>query len=341
MMQNPQSGLTKDHFTTVSVIGKGSYAKVALVKKRDSGELFAMKILKKEKVEARKQEKNVKTERDILLTIQHPFIIDFYYSFQDSKHLYFILEYCPGGELFNLLSKKRRFSEDQTRFYAAQMVLAIETIHQSKVIYRDLKPENVLLDQFGYIRITDFGLSRMNVNGDEARSICGTPEYLAPEIVMKLGYGQSVDWWTLGCIIYEMLVGIPPFYTDNRQELFERISFTSPKYPSHLSSVSKDLLEGLLKKDPSKRYGASPDKLVRNHPWFNGVNWDYLYNKRYQAPFKPLISDDLDLRNFDREFTEMEIQSMENQNSFGDINGFTYDPSNETDDKMVIEETNN
>lgn len=218
------------------------------------------------------------------------------------------MEYCPGGELFNLLSKKRRFSEDQTRFYAAQMILAIEHIHEKDVIYRDLKPENVLLDSDGYIRITDFGLSRMNVSSNtEARSICGTPEYLAPEIVMKLGYGKPVDWWTLGCIIYEMLVGMPPFFTNNRQELFEHIKFGGPKYPSYLSDTSRNLLEGLLRKDPSKRYGSSPENQVRDHPWFHGVNWDYLYNKRYQPPFKPIISDDLDLSNFDPEFTEMEM----------------------------------
>ena len=209
------SKLSIDDFTSQSVIGKGSYAKVVLVKKKDSGELFAMKILKKENVERKKQERHVKTERDVQINIDHPFVIKFFYSFQNDRKLFFALEYCPGGELFNLLQKKKRFSEDQARFYSAQMVLALEHLHAKDIIYRDLKPENVLIDKVGYIRITDFGLSRMDVKDpNEAKSICGTPEYLAPEIIMKLGYGKPVDWWTLGSIIYEMLVGIPPFYTN-------------------------------------------------------------------------------------------------------------------------------
>ena len=196
------SKLSIDDFSSLSVIGKGSYAKVVLVKKKDNGELYAMKILKKENVERRKQEKHVKTERDVLINIEHPFVIKFFYSFQNDRKLYFALEYCAGGELFNLLQKKRRFSEDQAKFYAAQMVLALEHLHDKDIIYRDLKPENVLIDKVGYIRITDFGLSRMDVKDpNEAKSICGTPEYLAPEIIMKLGYGKPVDWWTLGIFL--------------------------------------------------------------------------------------------------------------------------------------------
>ena len=147
-------------------------------------------------------------------------MVKLYYSFQNEKKLYFVLEYCPGGELFNLLSKMKRFSEDHTRFYACQLVLALEYLHSKNIIYRDLKPENVLIGADGYIKIADFGLSRMNIVLDEATTICGTPEYLAPEIVHKKPYGKAVDWWTLGSIIYEMLVGIPPFYTQNRAELF-------------------------------------------------------------------------------------------------------------------------
>jgi serum/glucocorticoid-regulated kinase 2 len=191
--------LTIDDFSSLSVIGKGSYAKVLLVKKKDTNELFAMKILKKENVERRKQEKHVRTERDVLINIDHPFVIKFFYSFQNERKLFFALEYCPGGELFNLLQKKKRFSEDQARFYSAQMILALEHLHEKDIIYRDLKPENVLIDSTGYVRITDFGLSRMDVkDANEAKSICGTPEYLAPEIIMKLGYGKPIDWWTLG-----------------------------------------------------------------------------------------------------------------------------------------------
>lgn len=323
--------LSMDHFCTMSVIGKGSYAKVLLVRKNDTKQLYAMKVLKKENVEKKNQEKHIQVERLILSELDHPFIIKFKGSFQNEKKLFFILEYCPGGELFNLLAKKRRFSEDQTRFYAAQIVLALEHLHSKNMVYRDLKPENVLIDEKGYIRITDFGLSRTNVTeGNGAKSICGTPEYLAPEIVMRMEYGQAVDWWTLGSIIYEMLAGAPPFYCDNRQELFERIKFDSPKYPSSLDTNAKSLIDGLLKKDHTRRLGTVGK--VRDHPWFEDVNWEALYQKKYEAPFVPKInndSDNPDLTHFDPEFTEIPINSMSmsggTMQKFPNYEGFTFD----------------
>lgn len=332
--------LSLDQFCTLSVIGKGSYAKVLLVRKNDTHELYAMKVLKKENVEKKNQEKHVKVERQILADIDHPFVIKFKGSFQNEKKLFFVLEYCPGGELFNLLAKKRRFSEDQTRFYAAQIVLALEHLHSKDVVYRDLKPENVLIDSKGYIRITDFGLSRQNVNdASGAKSICGTPEYLAPEIVMRLEYGKAVDWWTLGSIIYEMLVGAPPFYVENRQELFERIKFDVPKYPSSLSANAKNLIENLLKKDPARRLGTSSK--VRDHPWFEDVNWQALYEKRYEAPFVPRISNEADLQHFDPEFTEIPINSMSmsggTMQQFKNYDDFTYDSDKNKGNMMQLE----
>ena len=307
-----KSSIGLDSFLTVSVIGKGSYAKVILVKKKDTGVYYAMKVLKKINVEQKKQENHVQTERNILVEMKGcPFLIDFYYSFQTSTKLFFVLEYCPGGELFNLLQKKRRFTEEQARFYAAQMVVALEYLHKRGIIYRDLKPENVLLDSQGYIKITDFGLSRMNVKSNEAKSICGTPEYLAPEIILKLGYGKPVDWWTLGSIVYEMLYGVPPFYTNNRPELFERIKFLPPKYPNGMNPITKSFLEGLLRKDPTKRLGTLRDaEEVKEHPWFVGINWQAILEKKVEAPFVPKISNDMGLNNFDPDFTEIPLHSM-------------------------------
>ena len=333
--QNSSSKISIDDFTLLSVIGKGSYAKVVLVRKKDNGELFAMKILKKENVEKGKQMKHVKTERDVLLNINHPFVINFFYSFQNERKLFFALEYCPGGELFNLLQKKKKFTEDQARFYSAQMVQALEHLHQKDIIYRDLKPENVLIDKTGYIRITDFGLSRMDVKDpNEAKSICGTPEYLAPEIILKQGYGKPVDWWTLGSIIYEMLVGIPPFYTTDRQELFKRIQFSSPKYPGFLSKNAKDLIESQLKKDPTKRLGTEGEaNSIKTNPWFEGVDWRALYEKQYPAPFTPKIQHDNDLSNFDPEFTDIAINSMSMNERLADVvnqnyTGFSWNRDN-------------
>lgn len=170
------------------------------------------------------------------------------------------------------------------------------------VFDNSLKPENVLIDEIGYIRITDFGLSRTGVKDNKtAKSVCGTPEYLAPEILFKTGHGKAVDWWTLGAILYEVLTGLPPFYTNNREELFERIKYGTLKFPPHLSLSVKNLLEGLFKKEPEKRLGGGPEdaKAIKSHPWFMGINWDALLRKEIKAPFIPHIKNELDLSNFD------------------------------------------
>ncbi|CAD8132805.1 unnamed protein product [Paramecium octaurelia] len=325
--------LTIDHFTLLKVIGKGSYAKVILVKKNDNKEIYAMKILKKKNIEKRKQEDHVLGERNILVEVKHPFIIKMFYAFKNDVKLYFVLEYCSGGELFNLLQKRKVFTEDQARFYAAQIVLALEHLHNHDIIYRDLKPENVLIDAQGYIRITDFGLSKRNVKGTkDAQSVCGTPEYLAPEILLKSGHGKPVDWWTLGAIIYEMLSGFPPFYTQNREELFESIKFAQLKYPVSLTPACKSLLEGLFSKNPDKRLGSKGAQEIKDHPWFLNVNWDTLLKKLYKPPFIPLVKSEVDVSNFDPEFTEQPLESHDpNSLSIGGesigqkYQDFTYD----------------
>ena len=322
-----QSKVNIDSFKTISVIGKGSYAKVLLVRKVSSGDFYAMKILKKTRIEKKNQEEHVQTERNILVAMSdRPFMIKLHHSFQNDKKLYFILEYCPGGELFELLSKKRKFTEDQTRFYAAQIVIALEHMHSKDIIYRDLKPENVLLDLDGYIKITDFGLSKMNISNKEATSICGTPEYLAPEIILKKKYGKAIDWWTLGCIIYEMLVGIPPFYENKRNVLFDKIKNQSPKYPKYLSESSIEILNALLCKDPNQRLGSiGGGKEVKNHSWFGVVNWNHLVDKRYEAPFKPQIKGDMGLGNFSKDFLNLPVDSLSvNENNGKNFEDFTF-----------------
>lgn len=339
--------VTLDNFVMLSVIGKGSYAKVVLVKKKDTSEIFALKILKKKHIERRKQEEHVITERNVLVGIKHPFIVKLTYSFQNERKLFFVLEYCPGGELFNLLQKRKQFTEDQTKFYSAQIILAIEHLHKNDIIYRDLKPENVLVDDKGYVRITDFGLSKMGVKGGkDATSVCGTPEYLAPEILFKMGHGKAVDWWTLGAIIYEMLTGLPPFYTTNREELFERIKFGSLKFPATLSPAAKNLLEGLFQKNPEKRLGSGPEgaKGIKEHPWFAGVNWLAIERKEIKAPFVPVVKSDIDVSNFDPEFTETPIESQSDNSSLkieslhNNYLDFTYnDDIMKKNDKMETE----
>ena len=335
--------LNKNSFYTISVIGKGAYAKVILVKKKSNNKYYAMKVLKKQKVSKKKQIIHIKTERDILVNLtDHPFLINMNSSFQTKKKLFFILEYCPGGELFNLLQDRRRLTEPQTRFYTSQMILAIAHLHKSNVVYRDLKPENVLINHDGYIKITDFGLSRMDVDMTEATTICGTPEYLAPEVIRKEGYGKPFDWWTLGSIIYEMLVGIPPFYTENRMELFNKIKYSHPLFPKYLSVEGRNLIRKLLNKDPSKRLGVHGAREIMDDPWFKGFDWEGVIEKKLVPFFIPKFKNDLGLGNFDKEFTEKTIHSLDGSQSVNckTFDGFDWNGESlqKKEEKMEIED---
>merc|ERR1719487_2669676 len=233
-----------DDFILMKVVGKGSYGKVMLVKhKDDSSRVYAMKMLRKENVIKRNQVEHTKTERNVLETVSHPFIVSLHYAFQTPKKLYIVLEYCAGGELFFHLSRAGRFSEGRCKLYAAEILLALEYLHSLSIIYRDLKPENLLLDADGHAKITDFGLSKQGIEDNvSARTMCGTPEYLAPEIISKTGHGRAVDWYSLGAIMYEMLTGLPPFYTQDREKLFRRIQAEELRYPSYIGAVTKHLL---------------------------------------------------------------------------------------------------
>eukprot|EP00824_Muranothrix_gubernata_P020325 TRINITY_DN40660_c0_g1_i1.p1 TRINITY_DN40660_c0_g1~~TRINITY_DN40660_c0_g1_i1.p1 ORF type:complete len:370 (-),score=61.99 TRINITY_DN40660_c0_g1_i1:38-1147(-) len=300
-------GMTINDFTLMKVIGVGSYGKVMQVRHKETGELLALKMLRKEHIAKRNQVGHTKTERYVLETIRHPFIVKLRYAFQNPKKLYFVLDYCPGGELFFHLQKSGRFDEDKTRFYAAQLVLAIEHLHKHGIIYRDLKPENVLIDRDGYIKITDFGLSKENITDNQsARSFCGTPEYLAPEILKRTGHGRAVDWWSLGAIIFEMLTGLPPFYTKDREKLFYNIKFAELKYPNYVSAVCKDLLSKLFIKDPEQRAGGGANGAsdIKQHPWFIKIDWEALENKGIKPPFKPNIAGESGTNCFDPEFTQ-------------------------------------
>merc|ERR1719282_2105210 len=242
----------------MKVIGKGSYGKVMLVRHKDEQDsVYAMKMLRKENVIKRNQVEHTKTERNVLETVSHPFIVVLHYAFQTPKKLYFVLEYCPGGELFFHLSRAGRFSEGRCRFYSSEILLAIEYLHKLNIIYRDLKPENILLDADGHVKLTDFGLSKEGIqDNSSAKSMCGTPEYLAPEILDKKGHGKAVDWYSLGALMYEMLTGLPPYYTRDREKLFERIRRGELNYPQYVSPVSQSLLRSLLTGDPERRLGG-------------------------------------------------------------------------------------
>ncbi|CAM9095189.1 unnamed protein product [Heterosigma akashiwo] len=234
-------------------------------------------------------------------------------AFQTRDKLFFVLDYCAGGELFFHLGKVGKFPEPRARFYAAQIVLALDYVHKLDIIYRDLKPENVLLDHAGHVRLTDFGLSKEGVteNAAGAHSFCGTPEYLAPEILDRRGHGRAVDWWSLGALLYEMLTGLPPFYCRDREKLFEKIRRAELNYPAYLSENSVSLLQGLLTRDPARRLGsgAEDSAAIQRHPFFAEVDWAKLARGGLSPPWRPPVASSLDTSQFDREFTSMPIVS--------------------------------
>jgi serine/threonine protein kinase len=320
-------------FELKAVLGKGSFGKVMLVCKQSTQEVFAMKVLRKEAIIAGNQVQHTKAERNILQEVDNPFIVKLHYAFQTQGKLYLILDYVRGGELFYQLKQEGLFSEDRVRLYTAEIILALQHLHEKNIIYRDLKPENLLLDIEGHIMLTDFGLSKEAVtrkNG--ARTFCGTPEYLAPEILRGVGHGKAVDWWSLGTLMFEMLTGLPPFYSQNRKVMFERILKAELTFPSHIRPDARNLLTALLTRDPDKRLGSGPNDAwdIRNHPFFVSLDWNKVYSRDYKPLYKPRVKDVFDISNFDPEYTAMPVtDSLVGDSALKDVaeanfEGFTY-----------------
>uniref|UniRef100_A0AAZ3RUB3 cAMP-dependent protein kinase n=3 Tax=Salmoninae TaxID=504568 RepID=A0AAZ3RUB3_ONCTS len=270
----PQSTTGLDDFDRLKTLGTGSFGRVMLVKHKGTEQFFAMKILDKQK---------------------------------DNSNLYMVMEYVPGGEMFSHLRRIGRFSEPHARFYAAQIVLTFEYLHSLDLIYRDLKPENLLIDQHGYIQVTDFGFAK-RVKG-RTWTLCGTPEYLAPEIILSKGYNKAVDWWALGVLIYEMAAGYPPFFADQPIQIYEKIVSGKVRFPSHFSSDLKDLLRNLLQVDLTKRYGNLKNGVndIKGHKWFATTDWIAIYERKVEAPFIPKCRGAGDTSNFD-DYEEEEIR---------------------------------
>jgi len=244
----------------------------------------------------------------VLENIEHPFIVSLRFAFQTDDKLYMILDYFTGGELFFHLKNTGRFKEARAKFYAAEISSALECLHAHAIVYRDLKPENVLLDENGHIILTDFGLSKESITGTQlTHTFCGTPEYLAPEVIHGSGYGKAVDWWSLGTLLYEMLTGLPPFYNQNLHVMYEKIIRAKLTFPDYLSPEAKSLLTGLLDRDPKTRLGSGPGDAeeIKCHPFFKDIDWKKLYNKELPPPFKPNVQDGKeDTSNVDEEFTK-------------------------------------
>lgn len=339
--------LCLDDFVTVKVIGKGAFGEVRLVQKRDNGKIYAMKTMLKKEMDMKEQWAHVKAERDVLADSDSPWIVSLYYSFQDDLYLYLIMEFLPGGDLMTMLIKYDVFSEDITRFYIAECVLAIEAIHKLGFIHRDIKPDNILIDKTGHIKLSDFGLSTgfhkthssaywkklkdgsssnpanshmgppqsQNPNRQStydsihltmrqqistwrknrrlmAYSTVGTPDYIAPEIFVHQGYGQECDWWSLGAIMFECLVGWPPFCSEQPRETYHKIINwrETLQFPDdvHLSPESEDLIRRLLTSSENRlgRIGGANE--IKSHPFFRGVDWSSI--REFNAPFVPKLS---------------------------------------------------
>lgn len=326
--------VTVSDFDLIKVIGKGVIGKVFLVRKVDTRVVYAMKVIRKSSVVRQELQENIKTERLILEEIDHPFIARLCFSFQTKDKLYLVTDYCSGGELFHHMTDVG-FPYELCRFYAAELVLALEHLHRVKVAYRDLKPENILLEESGHLRITDFGLSKLNVVSDRgAQTLAGSAEYLAPEVYSMSKYGYAVDWWSLGVFIFEMITGVHPFLDDNREVMVKKIMTPGVMQgimPPDMPSDAASLLFGLLTFNPQDRLGSRGADEIRSHPFFESITWDKLLRREVAPPWKPLVKDELDVTNFDEVFTnEPVVDSVDNTPQSvldATFDDFTFDPT--------------
>ncbi|KAJ1944449.1 hypothetical protein FBU59_002597 [Linderina macrospora] len=311
--QRPSQTSIND-FDVLAMIGKGGYGKVYLVRHKATQKHYAMKVLRKASILLQKRQITfTMTERSILSEVQHPFIVKLYYAFQSNSKLYLILEYVAGGELFTHMARERIFSEDQAVFYTAELVLALSHLHKLGIVFRDIKPENCLLSNTGHLVLTDFGLSKTALGSDgRTNTFCGTPSYMAPEVLSSAeSYEFSVDWWSLGILLYEMLTGVVPFKGKQPQQIQKNISKMKVNYPNYVTPDAKDLLIRLLRKKPAQRLGYGPkgSENIKKHRFFRKIDWVAL-EKNYQQitpPIVPTVGHDGDYSNFDTMFTNESV----------------------------------
>lgn len=309
-----------DDFELIRVIGRGSYAKVLMVELKKTRRIYAMKVIKKALVTDDEDIDWVQTEKHVFETASnHPFLVGLHSCFQTASRLFFVIEFVRGGDLMFHMQRQRRLPEEHARFYAAEISLALNFLHEKGIIYRDLKLDNVLLDHEGHIKLTDYGMCKEGIRpGDTTSTFCGTPNYIAPEILRGEDYGFSVDWWALGVLLYEMLAGRSPFDIAGASEnpdqntedyLFQVILEKTIRIPRSLSVKAASVLKGFLNKNPAVRLGCQGTFMdIINHPFFKSIDWEMLEQKQVTPPFKPRLDSDRDLANFPPEFTDEVVQ---------------------------------
>ncbi|KAA8517631.1 hypothetical protein F0562_015105 [Nyssa sinensis] len=318
-----------EDFEVMKLVGQGAFGKVFQVRKRGTSEIYAMKVMRKDKIMEKNHAEYMKAERDILTKIDHPFIVQLKYSFQTKYRLYLVLDFVNGGHLFFQLFHHGLFREDLARIYTAEIVSAVSHLHANGIMHRDLKPENILLDADGHAMLTDFGLAKQFEETTRSNSMCGTVEYMPPEIVLGKGHDKAADWWSVGILLFEMLTGKPPFIGGNRDKIQQKIIKDKIKLPGFLTSEAHSLLKGLLQKDPSKRLGNGPtgSDEIKRHKWFKPINWKKLEAREIQPSFRPEVAGKLCIANFDKRWTDMPLldSPVSSPNSNGNIfQDFTY-----------------
>ncbi|KAM3824337.1 protein kinase C zeta type isoform 2-T2 [Vipera latastei] len=313
-------GLGLQDFDLIRVIGRGSYAKVLLVRLKKNDQIYAMKVVKKELVHDDEDIDWVQTEKHVFeQASSNPFLVGLHSCFQTTSRLFLVIEYVNGGDLMFHMQRQRKLPEEHTRFYAAEICIALNFLHERGIIYRDLKLDNVLLDTEGHIKLTDYGMCKEGLGpGDTTSTFCGTPNYIAPEILRGEEYGFSVDWWALGVLMFEMMAGRSPFdiITDNpdmntEDYLFQVILEKPIRIPRFLSVKASHVLKGFLNKDPKERLGCQHQtgfSEIKSHTFFRSIDWDLLEKKQATPPFQPQITDDYGLDNFDTQFTSEPVQ---------------------------------
>ncbi|CAM2096656.1 unnamed protein product [Caretta caretta] len=294
----PHAGKLED-LETLATVGTGTFGRVHLVKEKMAKRYFALKVMSIPDVIRLKQEQHVHNEKSVLKEVNHPFLIRLFWTYHDERFLYMLMEYVPGGELFSYLRNMGRFNNSTGLFYSAEIICAIEYLHSKEIVYRDLKPENILLDKEGHIKLTDFGFAKKLV--DRTWTLCGTPEYLAPEVIQSKGHGRAVDWWALGILIFEMLSGFPPFFDDNPFGIYQKILAGKIDFPRHLDLYVKDLIKKLLVVDRTRRLGNMKNGAddVKRHRWFRSIDWDAVPQRKLKPPIVPKVSNDGDTSNFE------------------------------------------